>query len=345
MSVTIKQIAEKAGVSRGPVDRVINNRGHVKPEIEERVQKIAKELGYRPNAAGKALAARKKNFIIGVILCARGNEFFDDILKGIKGAEQEAAEFGIQVVVKTMKGYQVEEQLRLMDQLEEQIHFLILNPINDERIAGKINELSEKNIPVITVNTDIEGSRRLCYVGCDYLKSGRTACGIPGIATDGKGRVGIATGSVKILGHNQRIRGFYKTQKKRFPELNILDIVETEDDKETGYTQTLLMLNRHPEINAVYIAAAAADGVCRAVSDWQSGNTELPHPIKIVGSDLTPSISKLLKEERILGTICQQPWTQGYQSVTLAVHYLVNGQKPAREYFYMKNEIKIPENL
>ena len=123
-----------------------------------------------------------------------------------------------------------------MDQLEEQIHFLILNPINDERIAGKINELSEKNIPVITVNTDIEGSRRLCYVGCDYLKSGRTACGILGIATDGKGRVGIATGSVKILGHNQRIRGFYETQKKRFPELNILDIVETEDDKATGYT-------------------------------------------------------------------------------------------------------------
>ena len=91
MSVTIKQIAEKAGVSRGTVDRVINNRGHVKPEIEERIQKIAVELGYRPNAAGKALAARKKSFIIGVILCARGNEFFDDILKGIKGAEQEAS--------------------------------------------------------------------------------------------------------------------------------------------------------------------------------------------------------------------------------------------------------------
>ena len=68
---------------------------------------------YRPNAAGKALAARKKSFIIGVILCARGNEFFDDILKGIKGAEQEASEFGIQVQVMTMKGYQVEEQLRL----------------------------------------------------------------------------------------------------------------------------------------------------------------------------------------------------------------------------------------
>ena len=46
MRVTIRQIAEESGVSRGTVDRVLNNRGKVRPEVEERVRKVAKELGY-----------------------------------------------------------------------------------------------------------------------------------------------------------------------------------------------------------------------------------------------------------------------------------------------------------
>ena len=59
--VTIKKIAELCGVSRGTVDRVLNGRGRVKPETEEVVRQMARQLGYQPNPAGKALAARKKH--------------------------------------------------------------------------------------------------------------------------------------------------------------------------------------------------------------------------------------------------------------------------------------------
>ena len=56
MAVTLQQIAEKAGVSRGTVDRALNNRGRIRPEVAEKIRKIAQEMGYRPNRAGKALA-------------------------------------------------------------------------------------------------------------------------------------------------------------------------------------------------------------------------------------------------------------------------------------------------
>ena len=76
MSVTIKQISELCGVSRGTVDRVLNNRGKVKPETEQKVREVADRLGYTPNMAGKALAARKRDLVIGVALVAKGNAFF-----------------------------------------------------------------------------------------------------------------------------------------------------------------------------------------------------------------------------------------------------------------------------
>ena len=46
MAVTIQQIAEKAGVSRGTVDRALNNRGRITPEVAEMVKRPAEEMGY-----------------------------------------------------------------------------------------------------------------------------------------------------------------------------------------------------------------------------------------------------------------------------------------------------------
>ena len=45
MGVTIRQIAEAAGVSRGTVDRALNNRGRIRPEVAERVRQIAEAAG------------------------------------------------------------------------------------------------------------------------------------------------------------------------------------------------------------------------------------------------------------------------------------------------------------
>jgi len=69
---TIKEIAALAGVSRGTVDRVLNDRGAVNPETAEKIRKIAKELDYKPNRAGLVLAAQKKRLKLGVILFSTG---------------------------------------------------------------------------------------------------------------------------------------------------------------------------------------------------------------------------------------------------------------------------------
>ena len=47
MAVTMQQIADLAGVSRGTVDRALNDRGRIRPEVAEKIKMIAKELGYQ----------------------------------------------------------------------------------------------------------------------------------------------------------------------------------------------------------------------------------------------------------------------------------------------------------
>ena len=92
MGVTIRQIAEAAGVSRGTVDRALNNRGRIRPEVAERIQKIAEEMGYRPNQLGRALSMSKNNIKIGVIVQACETPFMNDVLEGVKKAKFEIIE-------------------------------------------------------------------------------------------------------------------------------------------------------------------------------------------------------------------------------------------------------------
>ena len=339
MAVTIKKIAEKSGVSRGTVDRVLNNRGNVSPDTEAIVKKVAEELGYKPNIAGKALAARKKRYNIGIILCSEGNEFFDDVMKGIHRAEEESRDYGINVLMRTIKGYYARQQVQMMDELKPQIHFLILNAIDTPEVIHKIEEFYQDNIEVITLNTDIASGKRLCHVGCNYTKSGETAAGMMGLIMGGSAKIGIASGFCHVLGHKQRVAGFQDVCRKRYPGMEIVDRIETRDDPAYAYEQALLMLRSHEEITAVYVAASGTAGVCRAIEEL--GRSD----ITVIACDYTESMKALVNRGMVKATICQQPFTQGYKSLNLAVNYLVNGIAPYKDIYAMKSEIKIFENV
>ncbi len=340
MSVTIKQISEICGVSRGTVDRVLNNRGRVKPQTEQLVRNAAAQLGYVPNIAGRALAAKKKAYTIGCIVNAEGNVFFDEVLRGIRRIETELADYGTRILLKTMKGYDTKRQLELIEELVPQINALVITPISDPEIEARINELCRSGMCVVAMNTDIENTGRLCYVGSDYYKGGETACGMLGILTGGNAKIGMLTGSVRVLGHAQRIAGFRNVASRKFAGFEIVDVAETNDDEIVAYDVTRLMLEQHSDINALYVVAGGVYGVCRAVLSMR-----MKKKVKIICFDKTPTTVEMMKKGVIAATICQQPYTQGYRSVRIAFDYLVSGIKPQKEEYIVKTEIKILENL
>ena len=57
MAVTIQQIADKAGVSRGTVDRALNNRGRINPEVADQIRQIAEEMGYAPKNRKRSISS------------------------------------------------------------------------------------------------------------------------------------------------------------------------------------------------------------------------------------------------------------------------------------------------
>lgn len=340
MSVTIKQIAEICGVSRGTVDRVLNGRGRVSPEKAALILKSAKQLGYKPNLAGKALAARKKAYVIGVILPAVGNTFFDDVIAGMTQAQSELSDYGVKVLVKTIKGYDSALLHKEIKSLRSNINALILAPTNDDLIINEINKLVEDGICVINVNNDVEHSNRQCYVGSDYYKGGQIACGLMGLLIKGNAKVAILTGSRNVLGHNMRIEGFKNIMQQKYSRFEIIGIAETTDDDEIAYSATSKLIDEHPEINSIFIVAAGSYGVYKAIQESKTGDG-----ITVISFDIIPQTKEMMDSGIVKATICQQPFVQGYESVKIAFYYLVNRILPDNGSFIVKNEINIAESI
>ena len=96
MAVTIRDVARRAGVAVGTVSRVVNNQPDVNPELRERVQRVLKDLNYRPNARAQ-IFARNSSPVVSFILSNRDflHPFHSRVLQGVEEYCEESGFFVI----------------------------------------------------------------------------------------------------------------------------------------------------------------------------------------------------------------------------------------------------------
>lgn len=339
---TIKEIASMAGVSRGTVDRVLNNRGIVNADTAAKVRAIAESMQYEPNRVGRVLAIKKKNLKLGFIMFSStsSNPFFEDVVRGIRSKTKELAEYGVSVEMRFSEFDSHTRQLELIDELVALgINGLAITPVNHPAVAERLRVLTGSGVPVVTVNSDIENSGRFAYVGSNYYQGGQTAGGLMRLFTSGEAKVGVLIGSPSVLCHSERVAGFRSIVEQE-PRMEIVDMRTNNDDDIESFSVTKRMLREHPEIDALYLASAGVYGACRAVMETCSD-----HLPTIICFDTVPSTQKMMKSGLISATIGQQPLKQGSRPLDLLFNYLATGKKPDREFYYTATEIKIQENL
>ncbi|HBI64052.1 MAG TPA: hypothetical protein DDX51_02895 [Clostridiales bacterium] len=341
MAVTLKQIAELAGVSRGTVDRALYNRGRINPEVAERIRSIAKELGYQPNRAGKALAMAKHPIKIGVIAQATETPFMHLLQAGIEDARKEVSNFGAEVLMRSMIGLDIDLQLKLIDELvEEGINGLAIAPADDVRMRNRINELVDSGIPVVTFNADIDDTRRLCFVGQNSELAGRACAALLSAIIGNKGLVLPISGHQYNHSHTLRIKGFCSEMENCFPEVKLLPSVFCQDDDTLTQQLTEQTLRDHPDLTAIYVAAGGQSGVCRGLARLGCTGS-----VRVICYDLIPNNIKNLLNSRIDFLIDQDAHTQGYQPIMILFDYLFAGTKPESKYFYTDIAIKNKYNI
>lgn len=341
MAVTIQQIAERANVSRGTVDRALNHRGRINPEVADRIWQIANEMGYVPREKKKG-TGRKKQIKIGVITQLAKASFMLEINRGIRQASEELKDWGVEILLREGLTVDENEQARAIEELAaEGIQGLALMPVDCDLIREKINWLTgEKKIPVVTFNSDIVGTRRSCFVGMDNRRSGKTAAGLMGLMTRGVGKVLIITGYFSNMVNNTRVDGFVEEVKKSWPELEIAGVQGSFD--ETAEVERIIenaMMNI-PGINGIFVVSGGQAGVKRAFE-----KLALERRPYVIIYDQTPKNETAIQEGTVDFLIDQNGFFQGYRPLYILSNLLAKNIQPDEEYQFTAINIKTKYNL
>lgn len=159
MSATIKDVAKAAGVSVATVSRVLNNSASVSEETAKQVNKVIKELNYKPNFLGRNLRKCETNIILAIVPSIEQTYYS----RVIQGMQSKATELGYDIVVSTSNShYKIEKKLiniltnRIVDAavfMGTRLETELLNELNRQYCIS----LCCERVPdcnVLTVNVD-----------------------------------------------------------------------------------------------------------------------------------------------------------------------------------------------
>lgn len=336
--VTIKDIANMANVSRGTVDRVLNNRGGVSPQTAERVRLIAEKLNYTPSITGRGLAMMKKDIKFGFILIsALGDN--PTLHRALERKAQKFLNYGVTVLSRTYQEGNAQSLLQAMDELEaEGVSGLAINPVACREVEEKVNALNARGVAVITYDHDLPSSHRLAFVGCHYYRNGRTIAGVIRLIMGGQGSVGVVSGALAAAVHSQRLYGLEDRLAEDCPNVCIVSRAVCDEDDVSAYAAVKKILQENPELDLLVLNAVSPRGAMRAIREW-------PGHVHIVSTNRIAEMEPYLEDHTVDAMVTHRPWVQTDLSMDILFQYLVWGQKPSHATFFVNDEIILPENM
>lgn len=341
MRVTMKEIAERAGVHQATVDKVVHNRVGVSDEVRARVQAIIDELGYKPNPTGRVLQRQGKKYRIYAILV--DVDALPYLKNGIEQGLKEWAGFDIEVTHAVTGFQEAKRQSEYIDKaVLDKADGIILSPINADCVRRAIDRAVDAGIPVITTDSDIDGSRRTCCVSIDSAKASRIAGRLIGQFLNGQGKIAIISSAIETENNNYYVRmreqGFTDFIRREYPEIEIVSCIESFEDPQITYRKTTELLKEQPELRGLYITCGGVAQVGRALIE--SGRAD---SIRVLCYEDYPEIVELIRQGVVDWTLGGEKAAQGSLPVKLIMDQLVFGRKPATDRIFTDARILIKE--
>jgi LacI family sucrose operon transcriptional repressor len=267
---TIKDVAQKAGVTVTTVSRVLNNRGYISDATRNKVHRAMQELHYQPNEIARALL-RKKSHIIGLIIPTVAHPFFGELASYI---EYYAYQAGYKILLCNSHLERNKEK--------EYVEMLKSNKV-DGIIMGshtlEVDEYVNLDLPVVTFDRKI--SDDIPYFASDDYEGGRLATQL--LIAKGCQKIAHICGNLNLnLLANKRYEAFSVEVTRRKidhvvvqTDIDVFNINQYEKIVHNLFTE-------HTEIDGIFTSDLTAIHVIQACNRL---GKKIPDEVKIVGYD------------------------------------------------------------
>ena len=326
MAVTMQQVAELAGVSRGTVDRVLHGRPNVNAVVREKVLRAAEKLGYRCKKAASAPRHRA-----AILIPQWTDTYFNrQVISGIRRALRYIADDSFELLEVPLRTMTSQELVGAIEQqVQDGVDGLIIRAENTPEVRAAIEQAVQQGVTVITYDADVPDSGRLCHAGQDLVRAGAIAAGVMARLIRPPEHVLIVTGNLRMEAHKGRVDGFCR----RLLELGFSEdayrVIETNEMPELTGELVAQALQADSRLHAVYMACQPLSGCIAGIR--KARRTTRPH---IVCNDLTPTAKRYLREGTVDFVIGQSFSQESFHAVLAMYQMLLRGVKPKRELYY-----------
>jgi LacI family transcriptional regulator len=300
---SIREVAERAGVSLGTVSNVLNRPEIVALETRERVQAVIAELGFVRNGSARQLRAGQSSHL-GLVVLDVANPFFTDVARGVEDAANAA---GYVVILCNSDGSRSKEERYLHVLQEQRTTGILITPVEND--VSNLQRLRAHGIAVVLLDRPTR-ARDMCSVAVDDILGGELAG--RHLLELGHRHIAYISGPLRIRQYAERLRGLRRAVKKAGldPESTIQEITATAPNATAGQGSIDALLAHTPHPTAAFCANdLLALGVMRGL---RTRGLTIPGDLALIGYDDVEFASELN-----LSTIRQPKYQLGYRAAEL----------------------------
>jgi LacI family transcriptional regulator len=315
----IHLLAELAQVSIGTVDRALHRRNGIRESTRQRILQIARQIGYTPNLAARALSAAKAGARIGVCVPREIHFFYDQLWSGVLNEARRLSQLGVEFEYRPVRGLGEEDTKAFKELLKTGVNGIILTAGNPMGLSPLIDEAEEKGVRVVCVSTDAPESRRSSIVCVEPWRNGCLAGELMGKFLAPNSKVAVIAGMLTTMDHRKKTDGFSDEFPQHCPGGEIVSILEGHEDEDESFQKTFELLDRVPDLAGIYVNTVNCLPVCRAL-----GARQLAGKVRLITTDLFAEMAPYFQKGTISASIYQQPYRQGQIAVRLMSDHLIS---------------------
>ena len=344
--VGIKEIALKAGVSKGTVDRVLHKRGNVSAEARAKVVAAMKELDYQPNVIASALASKKPKKMAVMIPDSIKDQFWKQPEAGIRKAEKALRDYRVEIDFYPFRDADEQHFLEQGEQiLAKEYHAILISPSFLKEGNLILDKFEKQNLPYVQINTflDRESPCFLAYIGQNSYDSGVLAAKLLNFGIDEGASAMIlhlekdAYNAKHLVDKEKGFKDFFSKNNKR--EIHIVrgsfgDVF----DKKGLHHYLEGLLNKQANVQGIFVTTSKVFHIVPVLKELDRMD------IKLVGFDLIENNLKHLYDDRIHFLINQNPQKQGFMGIMNLFNHLVL-KKGIKHIQHLPLDVVMKENV
>ena len=342
--IKIKDIAERAGVSVGTVDRVLHERPNVSPKALEKVKKALAEMDYKPNMYASALAHNKSYNFYCVIPKHESEAYWEELEEGVIAGCERRRDFRVQEHILYYNRFSTDTFAKAMNEcLKQEPDGVIVVPSTLETTRRFTDIMHQKQIPFILLDSYMPDLKPLSFYGQDSFSSGYFAARMLMMLAPQEKEIMLMKQTYKGLvaskQQDNRETGFRHYMKDHFPKVVIHDIdLKMEDKNEQHDEQLEQFFKSHPKVHHCITFNSRAYVVAEFL---QKSNRR---DVQIMGYDMIHRNAECVRQGSISFLIAQHAYMQGYACIQTLFDAIVL-KKEVDPVNYMPIELLAKENI